>query len=55
MAKLAWDAARHAQALERLLAERYDSHWGDHPVSLADWNDRLSDGRRPGGAPQPSR
>lgn len=37
MAKLAWDASRHAQALERLLGERYGSHWGQHPVSLGDF------------------
>ena len=37
MAKLAWDAARHAQGLERLLGERYGSHWGAHPVSLTEF------------------
>lgn len=37
MAKLTWDASRHAQALERLLGERCASHWGRHPVSLGDF------------------
>ena len=37
MAKLAWDAARHAQGLERLLSERHGGHWGKHPVSLGDF------------------
>ena len=37
MAKLAWDASRHVQALERLLGERCEGHWGQHPVSLSDF------------------
>lgn len=37
MAKLAWDATRHAQAVERLLLERYAGHWGQHPVSIGDF------------------
>ena len=37
MAKLAWDAARHAQGLERLLSRRHGGHWGQHPVSMGDF------------------
>jgi hypothetical protein len=43
------DAAT-AQALDYLLADDQD-----HLECLTDWSDRLADGRRPGGAPQPSR
>ena len=37
MAKLAWDASRHAQALERLLGRFGAGHWGQDPVSLAEF------------------
>jgi hypothetical protein len=37
MARQTWDEIRHAEVLDRLMATELDCHWGDYPVSFADF------------------
>jgi hypothetical protein len=34
MARQTWDALRHAEAIDRLMATELDRHWGDRPVGF---------------------
>ena len=34
MARSAWDSARHAEVLDRVMATELGCHWGDHPVAF---------------------
>ena len=36
LARRAWDGARHAEALDHLMATELDCHWGDFPVSFGE-------------------
>jgi hypothetical protein len=35
MARQTWDALRHAEVVDRLMATELDRHWGDRPVGFA--------------------
>jgi hypothetical protein len=37
MARQTWDEIRHAEVLDRLMTTELECHWGDYPVSFADF------------------